>query len=88
MGGLDIAEGAQPPYDLAAADRVREFLEDLGDDLLLDDFETLLECVENQAQQRKDEVEKVAEMLEQERRRAGEWDVIEKGDVDEPWEMV
>lgn len=86
----------EPPYSLEAAEKVRDFLvtADLGQDLLLD-FTVFLQAVEVEVQKRREQAQKIAkeaaEALEEERRRKGEWDVIEKSDVEdleEPWEMV
>lgn len=86
----------EPPYNLEAAEKVRDFLvtAGLGQDLLLD-FTTFLQGIKVEAQKRREQAQKIAkeaaEALEEKRRRKGEWDVIEKSDVEdleEPWEMV
>jgi hypothetical protein len=96
LRGLDLDVSAEPPYDLEAAEKVRDFLvtAGLGQDLLLD-FTVFLQGVAVEAQKRREQAQKIAkeaaEALEEERRRKGEWDVIEKGDVEdleEPWEMI
>ncbi|ROW04026.1 hypothetical protein VSDG_00880 [Cytospora chrysosperma] len=96
LRGLDLDVSGEPPYSLEAAEKVRDFLvtADLGQDLLLD-FTVFLQAVEVEVQKRREQAQKIAkeaaEALEEERRRKGEWDVIEKSDVEdleEPWEMV
>lgn len=92
LGGLDLDVSAEPPYDLAAAEKVRDFLvtAGLGEESLLD-FKVFLQGVEVEAQKRKEQAENATEALEKERRRKGEWDVVEKSDAEdlgEPWEMV
>ncbi|ROW06593.1 hypothetical protein VMCG_04272 [Cytospora schulzeri] len=89
LRGLNLDVCAEPPYDSAAADRLREFLVAAGrGEVLLLDFEAFLKSVRVEAQKRKERAEKVAKALEEERRNKGEWDMIEKSDVEEPWEMI
>ncbi|KAK7748102.1 hypothetical protein SLS53_001354 [Cytospora paraplurivora] len=79
----------QPPEDLAAADRLRDFFRELGiTTALLLDFELILEAAASEAQARKVKAEKVAHALEATRKKRGEWDVIEQSDADEQWEIV
>ncbi|ROV97800.1 hypothetical protein VPNG_08666 [Cytospora leucostoma] len=79
----------QSPYDLAAADTLRDFLQEVGlTSRILLDFELILKAAESEAQARWVKAEKVAEALEATREKRGEWDVIEQSDVDEQWEIV
>ncbi|KUI73852.1 hypothetical protein VM1G_09427 [Cytospora mali] len=87
--GLSLDVNVQPPYDLAAATRLREFLEGagLGENLVLD-FEKLLIEVSNEARKRREEAEMAAKQLEEERRKKAEWDMIETSDAEEEWEIL
>lgn len=89
LKGLCLDVNAQPPYNLAAADRLRGFLEEtgLGEEPLLD-FEMILGRAEKEAQKRKDMAEQLVEVMGRESKRKGEWEVIEGSDVDEQWEMI
>ncbi|KUI60654.1 hypothetical protein VP1G_07886 [Cytospora mali] len=89
LRGLNIDVMAQPPYDLAAAARLVEFLEGAGlGENLVSEFEKLLIEVTNEARKHKEEAEMAAKQLEEEMRKKAEWDMIETSDADEEWEIL
>lgn len=89
MTSFNLNFDTQPPYNLAAADGIRDFLQDLGlTSRLLLDFELILEAAEREAKARKVKAEKVVEALEATEKKRGDWDVIEQSDADEQWEIV
>lgn len=80
---------AQPPYNQAAAEKIRHLLEELGlAETLLLDFELLLNLFEERAQKHREQVEKRKRELDEEQRKKQEWDVVKEEDAEDEWEMI